>query len=108
MTIPNVVLMAATDRAISQGDLRVYLFLYTQLDVLQYRPIKQTWLARRLQMHATHISRSIGRLLRRGYLEEPRHKKKRGPWMRSYRLVLSPYPIPPEPPKPLDKLFPAP
>jgi DNA-binding MarR family transcriptional regulator len=83
--IPNVVLTAAFDRRLWQVDLTLYLFLCTQLDVMTYRPIKHSWLARRMGRKRQSVHRSLRRLLAYGYLE-------RGPLsgkLRTYRLVAN-------------------
>jgi DNA-binding MarR family transcriptional regulator len=81
--IPSVVLTAALDRRLHGNDLSLYLFLCTQLDVMSYRPIKHSWLARRMGQKRQNVQRSLRTLLAYGYLE-------RGPYsdkLATYRLV---------------------
>jgi RIO-like serine/threonine protein kinase len=85
VTIPNVVLTAALDRRVRRDDIRVYVFLYTQLDVFTYRAVKHAWLARRVAIARPNVARSLSRLITYGYLERGEPD---GP-LNTYRLTMS-------------------
>lgn len=86
MTIPNVVLTATLDRRVRGDDLKVYIFLYTQLDVLAYRPVKHSWLARRVTIARPNVVRALRRLLELGYVVQGRPEA----GLNTYRLAMSP------------------
>lgn len=67
--IPKSLLTAATDPELKPRDLSVYVYLHGQLDYLKHRPIKQTWLGRKLHMKQGNLSQAINRLARLGYLD---------------------------------------
>jgi DNA-binding IclR family transcriptional regulator len=83
--IPSVVLTAALDRRLWHVDLKLYLFLCTQLDVMAYRPVKLSWLARRMGQKRQAVQRSLRALVRMGYLERGPFSGKLG----TYRLVAN-------------------
>jgi DNA-binding MarR family transcriptional regulator len=95
--IPKALITAATDPALRPNGLAVYTLLHAHLDYLEYRPIKQAWLARQLQMAAPHLSNAIRALCERGYLE--RRGNGAGAIAR-YRIPVSPrrFGAPSEPP----------
>lgn len=91
MTIPAVVLAAAADRRLPPRSLGVYVFLFTQLDTVAYRPIKQSWLARRVGLCRQNVNVALARLEEFGYLEQPR-RNGRQDGFNTYRLTVSPPP----------------
>jgi predicted transcriptional regulator len=86
--IPSAVLTAALDRRLRGDDLTLYLFLCTQLDVMQYRAVKHSWLSRRLVRRRTSVQRSLARLMTFGYVERGPYAEK----LATYRLVANPPP----------------
>lgn len=67
--IPAIIVDAALDRRLSSGDLRVLIMLCTQLDVGAPRYIKQHWVASKLRLHPSTVSRSVNYLGSLGYIE---------------------------------------
>jgi len=67
--IPKPLLTAATDPRLRPPDLAAYVLLLAHLDYLTYRRLKLRWLAKALQMDPGNLSRTLHRLIDRGYLE---------------------------------------
>ena len=60
----------ATSRAMTRVSpaLQVLLFVWPHLDVKEYRPIKQAWVAKHLHGTQQHVSGILGSLVREGFL----------------------------------------
>lgn len=89
MTLPNVVVTAATDDRLRPRDVKVYLVLYEELDPMVFRPVKHTWLARRVGVHRVSVHASVRRLCRAGYIKQGRRKPGD---LCTYRIVSNPAP----------------
>lgn len=70
MQIPAILVNAASHREVRGRDLSVLVFLCEILDSSDFRPLKPWYVAERLQMHRTHVHRSVTHLLSLKYLEQ--------------------------------------
>lgn len=67
--MPVIIVEAACDSRLSPGDLRVLIMLCTHLDVGAPRYIKQHWVASKLCLHPSTVSRSVNYLGSLRYIE---------------------------------------
>lgn len=83
MNLPSPLHSAQADIRLRPCDLSVFVVLWSELDGLQYRPVKHRWLARQARLHRVTLVRSLARLCLTGYIE-------RGPvvgGLRTYRKL---------------------
>lgn len=83
MPSPTLV-QAVLDPALPRRDLRVFVLLLDELSH-DYKPLKHSWLAKRLDIARQHAQESLTRLTEHGYLES-------GPddgSLRTYRLTAA-------------------
>lgn len=72
----------------SQHALRVYLLLLGELDQVDFRPVKQQWIANVLGIKVPNVHRALHRLLRINAIQKgPRRGK-----TLTYRLIAVPQP----------------
>ena len=93
--IPASVLQAATDSRLDPHRLRVYLLLHTHLTDDEYRPVKLSWLAQRLERDASSVARSLKLLADLGYLKRGGRRKRvgtRGIRLIQYYRLSAPFP----------------
>lgn len=90
MTLPHVVLRASADPRLLPRDMRVYITLYAELDTETYRPVKLSWLARRVGRSRQGVSPAIARLVEAGYIRRGRDEPG---GICTYRITLSPKPL---------------
>ena len=84
MTIPALY-QAANDPRIRRRALRVYLALQHELDVMEYRFVKQDYLASVTGLRQSEVSVALHELCDGGYLQALEEKKHRA----KYRLFYS-------------------
>ncbi|MBA2627582.1 MAG: hypothetical protein H0U85_06185 [Gemmatimonadales bacterium] len=84
MTIPAFY-QAANDPAIRRRALRVYLALQGELDVMEYRFVKQDYIATATGLRQPEVSLALKELCEAGYLQAVTEKKFRA----KYRLFYS-------------------
>lgn len=87
--IPEALLTAAIDPELRPRDLSVYVFRHAHLDDIEYRPVKQTWLARVMHWDRPNLTNALHRLVDLGYLELSPEGGGRGA-PACYRIPLSP------------------
>jgi hypothetical protein len=68
-SLPNIVLTVATDKTLTPRCIHVFLVLFAQLDVLDYRRVKLAGMIKQLGMSKWRISRCVRQLRDRGYVE---------------------------------------
>lgn len=60
---------AALDKRVTGRTMQVYVYLASQLDVCEYRPLKIRALARMMHLNVSNASQSVNTLVNRGYLD---------------------------------------
>lgn len=77
---------AASDPDLRGSDVRIYLFLINEvLDFYEWRPVKQVYVASKIDIGQTSVSEALQRLVAGGYLQRADHHED-GAY---YRLVYS-------------------
>ena len=57
------------NKKIGSPPLRVLLFIWSELDLTEFQPIKQEWLAKSLRMQQAYVSRILRMFVAEGVLE---------------------------------------
>ena len=86
--VPQAVRDAATDPRLKPRDLAVLVTIYCELDPIDYRPIKNRWLANRVGMSPRNVIRALDRLTTYRYLR----RRARPGDLTTYRMVFSTLP----------------
>lgn len=76
--------VAAHDCRLNGRDLALLIILLEELPSNTYGPVKQSWLARKLGVNHTTVSRALRRLVSLGYLDRKSAGGRRG----AYRLCM--------------------
>ncbi len=91
--LPVPILAASRDPELQPRDLHVLVNAWAELDLIEVRPLKQTWLARRCALTPSTVNRAVKRLCARGYLAQGAVEGDRR--RKGYRLMASPKPVSP-------------
>lgn len=88
VTVPALLRQAARCRALSGRELSILVELCQLLDVVEYRQVRMWFVADRVGLHYSGVSRAVAHLEALGFLERaPIHDAAREQRVR-YRLVL--------------------
>lgn len=86
-TVPPIITAMARDRELTGRDVQLFLVACEHLDMIDFREMKLVVLEHELQLERSSISRSLTKLVNRGYLVRASGRAKGAP--HRYRIPFS-------------------